>query len=191
MIIEDGTGSGMSAKVNSDNRLYTYAKAASIQHVISEMNQDAYQVIGLANLTAGTVIVMHLTNNDSAKNAVVTYIRHQVINAAGGTAFPNEDNYFSVSLGRTYASGGDAATPVNVFSGSGNTPKVTVYQSDPTLAGTANEIDRWYTKADGDMNTFNKEGALIIPPNKTLEISYVGDHTSGLLYARLSFVMES
>ena len=81
-------------------------------------------------------------------------------------------------------------TPVNVFAGSGNDAEVTAYQGAPTLAGTATEIDRWYTKAEGDMHAFNKEGAVIIGPNRTMELSYVGDQTNGILYTRLSFIMK-
>jgi len=41
------------------------------------------------------------------------------------------------------------------------------------------------------MNTFNKEGALIIPPNQTMEVSYIGDRTGGTIYTRISFIMGS
>lgn len=188
MPIKDGTGKGYLAKVNEENLLMTYAKSASLQHFVSEHNEEAYQVIGVATLSSGTVVVLHITNN-SDKNMIITYLRHQVVGATGGTTFPNANNYFSIMLGRTYSTGGVVATSVNMFAGSGNTSKVTTYQTDPTLTGTGLEIDRWYTKADGDMNTFNKEGALIIPPNKTMEISYIGDNTGGTIYARISFIM--
>jgi len=188
--IKDGTGKGYLARVDSDNRLRTYAKSASIQHVVSEHEEEAYQVIGIATLSAGTVVALHIKNISSG-NMVVTYLRHQVVGATGGTSFPNTSNYFTIGLGRTYSSGGSLVTPVNVFGGSGNTAEVTAYQADPTLAGTAQEIDRWYTKSDGDMNTFNKEGALIIPPNQTMEVSYVGDRTGGTIYTRVSFIMGS
>lgn len=188
-VILDGTGNAYKAKVGSDHRLRTYSKSASIQHVESEANEQAYQVIGLASLAATTVSVLHITNNDASRLMIVTYIRHQVIGASGGTAFPNESNYFQVGLGRTYNSGGSEAIPVNVSSGSGNTANIIAYQGGPTLDGTIKEIDRWYTKSDGDMNTFNKEGALIIQPNNTMEISYTGNHTSGGIYGRISFIM--
>ena len=188
--IKDGTGKGYLARVDSDNRLRTYAKSASIQHVVSEHEEEAYQVIGIATLSAGTVVALHI-KNISNTNMVVTYLRHQVVGATGGTSFPNTSNYFTVGLTRTYSSGGSVVTPVNVFGGSGNQAEVTAYHGDPTLAGTAQEIDRWYTKSDGDMNTFNKEGALIIPPNQTMEVSYVGDRTGGTIYTRVSFIMGS
>lgn len=187
-IISDGTGSGNKATVGSDNRLKTYSKSASIQHIVSEDDEQAYQVIGTSTLAAGTVPVLHI-KNDSSKLMIITYMRHQVIGASGGTDFPNASNYFQVGLGRTYASGGSIVTPVNMSSGSGNTADITCYGNSPVLAGTVKELDRWYTKADGDMNTFNKEGALIVQPNNTMEISYTGDRTAGTIYARISFIL--
>ena len=41
------------------------------------------------------------------------------------------------------------------------------------------------------MNTFNKEGSLIIPPRENLEIMYQGDKTSGTIYGRVSFIIGS
>jgi len=107
---------------------------------------------------------------------------------AGSVA--DASNYFSIMLNRDYASGGTIATPINVHEGSGNLADVTAYQGDPTLSGIPKEIDRWYIKADGDMNTFNKEGAVIIGPGRSIGLSFTGDHTSGILYSRLSFLME-
>lgn len=187
--ILDGTGKGYKAKVGKDNRLWIESKSSSIQHQVSIVDGQAYQIIGITTLGSGTVTVLHI-KNVSNLNLVITYLRHQLVGASGGTAFPNSSNYFSVRLGRTYVSGGSAATAVNVNAGSGNEADITAYQDNPTLTGTANEIDRWYTKADGDMNTFNKEGSVVIPPSSTFEISYVGDQTGGTIYARVSFIME-
>ena len=187
--IKDGS-SGNVAKVDSSNRLHTRSRSDSIQHAISDEQQEAYQCIGEADLAAGIVVVKHIKNTSSDKKMVITYIRHQIVIASGGTVFPNASNYFRIALNRTYVSGGSEATPVNVYVGSGNGAELTVYTGNPTLTGTALEIDRWYTKAEGDMSTFRKEGAVIIPPNRTLELSYVGNHSSGLIYCRLSFLMD-
>ena len=96
--IIDGTGSGKRVKVGSDNRMRVYAKAGSLQHSVSEDDQQAYQVICLADIsdTAGNTPVMHFKNNSTTNNAIVTYLRHQVVDAAGGTAFPSVESYFSV-----------------------------------------------------------------------------------------------
>jgi hypothetical protein len=192
MQIRDGAGNGYLAKVDKDQKLTVYSTSASQQHVVSESAQQAYQVIGTVTPLSGTAPILHIKNTSSTKSIVVTYIRHQVLDPSGGTALPNASCYFKVALGRTYSSGGTEVTPVNVFAGSGNTADVTAYSgaSAITLAGTASEIDRWYTKAEGDMSSFNKEGALIIPPSQTIECSYVSDHTSGTVYTRVSFLME-
>ena len=189
-ILEDGTGDSFKAKVDSENRLSTVAVTESFQQHISHTKEQAYQVIGTATLASGTVTALHIKNKSTTKNMFVTYIRHQIIHQAGGTAVPNVSNYCTVALGRTLSSGGSTATPVNIFSGSSKSAEATVTQGAPTLSGTADEIDRWYTKAEGDMDSFNKEGALIIPPSKTMEVSYVGDQTSGIIYSRVSFLME-
>ena len=188
-ILEDGTGKGYQAKVTPDNELKIAGEFRSIQHNASKINEDAYQVIGTATLASGTVVGLHVKNNSSTKLLAVTYIRHQIIGQAGGTALPNTSNYYSVRFGRTFSSGGTSTIPVNVNNGSGNTSETTVYYNNPTLAGTASEIDRWYTKAEADMNIFIKEGAVILKQGNTLELSYIGDQTSGTLYTRLSFVM--
>jgi hypothetical protein len=190
MLIEDGKGSGRQAEVDGKHRLQTAAKSRTIQHVVSEEDEQAYQCACTATAAVGTVTCLHLQNNSATRNVVVSFIRLQNITLAGGTAVPNVLNYFTIALGRTYVSGGASATPVNVSSGSSNIADVTVYNSGPTLTGTALEIDRWYPASDGDEQTFNKEGAVIIPAGQTMEISFVGDHTSGTLYSRLSFIMD-
>ncbi len=187
--IKDGKGRGGLAEVNADNQLVTAAVSQSIQHWLSRFKEQAYQIIGTATLAAGTVAALHIKNTSSDKLLTVTYARHQVISPTGGAVLPNASNYFSLAFGRERSSGGAEVTPVNVNNGSGVSAQVEAYQSSPTLTGTAIEIDRWYTKDDGDMGVFRKEGAVIINPGRTLELSYVGDQTSGILYARLSFLM--
>lgn len=191
MLIEDGKGTGIQAKVSHKHRLYVDAKCSSLQHIISEESEGAYQVIGTATAANATVVLLHMTNNDPVDNIVFSYARLQNITLAGGTAIPNAANYFSIRLGRTYDSGGAAVVPVNVHGGSSNIADVTAYQTNPALAGTALEIDRWYPTKDGDIEKYAKEGSVIIPAGQTIEVAYVGDHTSGTLYSRASFYMES
>lgn len=187
--IKDGRGRGNVAGVNSNNQLEVYAQAASLQHVLSHRDGQAYQVWGIANLGSGTVIPLHITNDNADRDLVVTYIRWQVIDPSGGTGLPNVSNYMTIGLGRTYASGGAIAVPVNINARSGNIPQLTVYQGNPTLAGDAKVFDRWYPKAEADMNVWNKEGTVIIGNNDTLELAYVGDHSGGIVFARVSFLM--
>jgi len=187
--IVDGRGRGFRAEVNENNQLAVSAIAQSIQHWLSKTKEHAYQLIGTATLASGTTVGLHIKNTSSDKIFVVTYIRHQIISPSGGTAIPNTSNYYRVAFGRERSTGGTVATPLNVNEGSGIEADIEAYQGGPTLTGTARVIDRWYTKDDGDMNTFRKEGAVIVNPGRTIELSYVGDQTSGLLYTRISFLM--
>lgn len=189
-ILEDGKGTGKKAHVNNENRLAVTAKSESLQHMVSQEYQQAYQCIGTTSLSSGTVTIIYIKNTSSDKNLILTYIRHQVVVASGGTSFPNSSNYFKIALGRTYVSGGTLHDCTNIYGGSRNVAEVDAYKDGPILTGTEREVDRWYTKALGDMNTFNKEGSLIVPPNETIEFSYVGDQTSGFIYTRASYIME-
>lgn len=190
MKIESGTGNGQWAGVDKNNRLIVSAETLSYQHTISKEKNQAYQVSGTATIANGEVVVLHLKNTSSVRDMVVTYIRHQVVDPAGGTAFPTAASYTSLQFDRTYTSGGSVVTPVNVAAGAANVAEVTAYSSAPTAAGTGTEIDRWYTKAEGDMMSYNKEGAVIILPGQTFAVCYTSDHTSGTVYSRVSFVME-
>ncbi len=188
-MITDGKGTGYRARVDNSNRLLVRSFSETIQHSVSHNEGQAYQIIGEATLSSGTTTALHIKNISSTKDLIITYLRHQIIDQSGGTAFPNVSNYYRISLGRIYDSEGTEVTPVNLNTNSANSAEVTVYNDDPSLTGTANEIDRWYTKAEGDMNTFNKEGSIILGQNGTLELSYIGDQTSGTIYTRLSFIM--
>ena len=188
--IEDGSGNSFRAKVDIDNRLWVDSRNVPLQHEISYIDEEAFQVIGTTTLANGTVVPLHITNDNPDKDVIITYVRHQVLDQSGGTAFPNASNYFAIRYGTEYASGGSTATVHNVNIGSSVTSGVTTYQGSPTLSGTASEIDRWYTKVEGDMNSFNKEGALILQPGQSIDLAYIGDHTSGTICTRISFVLR-
>ena len=189
MKIESGVGNGKWAGVDLNNRLIVAAETFPYQHIISKEEEQSYQVSGTATLASGTVVGMIIKNTSTTRNMVVTYVRHQIIDAAGGTAFPAAACYFTLNVGCSYTSGGAAVTPVNMAVGSGNIAEIEAYDSAPTIA-VGTEIDRWYTKAEGDMYSYNKEGALIVQPGQSMCVSYIGDHTSGIVYSRVSFLME-
>jgi hypothetical protein len=77
--ILDGTGNGYLAKVDSDFNLHVRSRSESIQHIVSQNEEEAYQCIGLATLSSGTTTALHLKNTSTDKDLVVTYIRHQII----------------------------------------------------------------------------------------------------------------
>lgn len=190
MKIESGTGNGRYAAVDNSNRLVVAAVSLPRQHVVSKVDNDAYQIIGTATPANGTVNVLHLANNTSDKTYTVTYIRNQIVDPAGGTALPSAANYWQMGFGLSYSSGGSAVSAVNAFAGASKTPGAIAYDSNPTLSGTFDEIDRYYFKADGDVETYSKNGSLIIPPGRSLTARFVGDNTSGTVYTRFSFYVS-
>lgn len=188
-VIKDGQ-TGYTAKVRSDNKITVYATCVSNQHSVAEEDGESYTAIGTATLASGTVTALHIKNTHTTKSLVITHISHQILDHSGGTALPNASNYLKIAWGRTYSSGGSSVTPVNTKAGSGNVANITMYQGAPTLAGTANEMDRLYTYAEGFPVESRTDDALIVPPNQTLEVSYVGDQTAGTIFTRVAFLME-
>ena len=183
-------GSGRQAFVSTGGQLLVQAENLSLQHYISRYNGQAHQTIFQdTGLTNKTNVVGHIKNNSSFLSLVVTYIRLQIPVVAGGTALGgNVANYWSLNFGKTYSSGGTAASAVNMNRSSGNAADITAYQGDPVLAGTAKEFDRLYV-SDNGQESYNKEGSLILGPNDTLDLSFTTDNTSGTAYARLTYMM--
>jgi len=188
--IKDGTGKGYAAKVDINNRLYVDSRSHTLQHDISHRHQRAFQVRGEATPVSGSATVLHINNGNTTQALVITYLRLQAVGLTGGTAVPDTGNYFDVNFGRTYTSGGSSVTPINAYQGSAKTATdVTAYDSAPTVGGTALVLDRWYVSADGAMETFIKGGSVVVGPGQNMDITYTGDHTAGIVQARVSFLM--
>ena len=187
MIIESGIGNGKMAAVDGDNRLLTTSFNVPFQHLIAKDYQKTFQVWGESNLSVGSVVPLHIKNTSQDKVHVITYIRWQIIDEAGGTALPSAANYIEFGYGAEYASGGTLKTPVNMTSSSSVLSGLTAYQGNPTLSGTPTAFDRHYPKSEGDMYSYNKEGAALLLPSATFTAQYTGDHTSGKVYCRISF----
>jgi hypothetical protein len=191
MFIE-GANNSQLADVTDEHQVMVRSESHALQHHASHINKQAYQVIGdFLAINNDTFNLLQICNDNASKDMVITYIRVQALDLAGGTALPAKETYFQLGFNTEYTSGGTEVIPININRGSGNTSDVTCYDNNPTVTGTFLEADRWYVESDGKMMTFNKEGAVIIPPGKTFNIRITSDHTSGIAYARCSFVMRA
>jgi len=188
MIIESGIGNGKMAAVDGDNRLLTASFNIPFQHLVAKDYAKTFQVWGEATLASGTVTPLHIKNTSQDSVQVITYIRWQIIDEANGTALPNASNYMEFGYGAAYASGGTVVTPVNMTSSSSVISSVSAFQGNPTLSGTPTVFDRHYPKSEGDMYSYNKEGAALLIPGSAFTAQYTGDHTAGKVYCRLSFL---
>lgn len=190
IFISDGEGKGFTVGVNDENQLKTLAVSHSIQHHNSRTDGNAYQVLGVfAAVNNETHTVLHLINDSSTRDIVVTYLRLNALGLTGGTAIPSITNYFSIGFGRAVVSGGSIALPANMNQSSGNTAAVTATQNNPTMTGTFVEVDRSYLETQAKENSYYKDGSVIIGVGETMEIQFTSDHTAGLAYARMSFIM--
>lgn len=182
-------GSGDQAAVTRANQLLVQSENLSLQHWVSRFEENAYQAeffdTGIGN---GTNVVAFLQNTSPTRKMVITFMRLQAVDLAGGTAIPSANTYFELGFDQTYTSGGSAVTPVNMNRGTGNTADVLAYDTNPTLAGTFASFDRNYV-SDEDQQTYNKEGSVILDTNDSLIVRLVTDHTSGTAYGRITFML--
>lgn len=189
--ILDGTGKGFRAAVDSSNRLKVNATSTNFKHLVAHTDSNSFQVIGISTPVSGTSNIIHVKNIDADGNDLMPIcIRMQLLNPSGGSSLPNGSNYFSITLEEIYASGGSTAIPINTTSGSTKLSSTIVYINSPTLSGSVREIERWYPNSDGDFHRWGTDDVLIVPPGNTMNIRYIGDHTSGVLYSSVSFIMN-
>jgi len=185
-IRDPGTSKG--AGVNAEGRLLVEALSVSAQQHEAVEHGEAYQVVGEAQPNNNTVVVLHLRNTSTTRNMVVTFIRVQLI-ASGGTAFPATAHYVELNYGQEYASGGTAEVATNTNAGSSNVADATVYDNNPTLSGTAVQVDKQFFQSNGDVIVYNKQGSMVISPGKDVDVSVTTDHTTATALARVSFLM--
>lgn len=188
MKLEDGTGSGRWAKVDSENRLRVSATSALKQHSVSEEKNLAFQVSADVAITNSEQNIMLVKNTSDTHNLVVTYLRLQTIGAAAASA----SAYWNVKLGGDYASGGTALTPTNMFANSAVTATGTFYDGNSSAivtSGTPVQIDRTYQAANAEV-IYDKEGSLILPKNGTLLLTHTGSTVAGQAYCRVSFYYD-
>ena len=181
---------GDGVHVDTSYRMFVNSKSSPVQHIISEEEENAYQVSGETAWVAasGAENVLHLQNTSTDKNVIITYIRLQVVT---DLTVPAAGSYFTIETGETYSSGGTAIVPVNMHIGSAKTASTAVYHNNPTLAGTSTIFEKWLPASNGDTETYSKEGSIIINPTKTVKVLFTpaASHT-GTAYARMSFYME-
>ena len=188
MIIESGIGNGKFAAVDEDNRMLTAAFNIPFTHLIAKDYNKVFSIEGNTTPGAGDVNILHVKNNSTSDVVVVTRILIQAVTLSGGTAVPNNGNYFQLLNGLSYASGGLSAPVNNTTSGSAITSGVVAYDSNPTLSGSGASLGRYYpvNSAPFELRT---EGSILVLPQQSFTIGYTGDQTGGFLYAAVGFAV--
>jgi len=150
--------------------------------VIESMPMSQFRVSGKAQLDGQETVALYMKNISATRDIKITKIVHQMI-VPKITGFPNQDNYFFISIGRQLERGGDATTPMNIDGD--RQAGVSCLDSNPVLTREGDEIDRWYTQAVGDRNVWEDE--LILKPQDTLSLSYQSGQGGGIIRTRVSF----
>lgn len=190
--IQDGRGTSNLAKVNNEGALSVTSIMQPEQHWESLKNGNAYQTWGTSTPTNGTTNCLYLEPDENNLNLVVTYIRLQMIHNGSGTEFPNSNNYFELVRNVNYSAGGSEAITCVTNLKYPNLVPIIAYQDNPTIISTNSVVmERYYPESNGKMQSFNKEGTIIVPKNKGLLIRYVGDHTGGVIYSRISYYLDN
>ena len=179
----DGTVAG----VTSEHQVKVEAEIHELQHHVSRTTGQSYQVTGETDtLTAATITVLHIRNDDPDRELVISFSRMGIVGA--NATMPAITDYFQLGFDGT-VTGGTEVTPINVSRNSGADAGVTATASTPTSAGTFLEIDMWPPKEDGDRNSYNKQGSVILGLNDTFEIRFTSTSTTGKAWARITFMM--
>ena len=165
MKIEDGTGSGRQAAVNSIHQLKVEATTFSVEHYINHHNGEAFNILFQQAPTAGDDCIFYMENS-SDDDVVVEGVTLAVSGAA--------EVYIQLNDIGTRNAATDVV-PANLNAsgskiGDGNFE----YGADldggaATLAG-GYEIERYVFYAASNSSTFNFEQGVILQKNRTLTI---------------------
>jgi hypothetical protein len=115
LMIEDGTGKGFLASVNSNNKLNVAAVVSSQEHYTNHKQGRAYSINFSATPTSGSCF-FYMKNNSTAYD----------LSIEGIWLYMEADDYFEIKLGDAGTPvGGSSVTPVNLNTSSGYLPEGT------------------------------------------------------------------
>lgn len=185
--IEGSTG--LPLDITTEYQAKVRAENHELQHHISWASGEVYQAMGIdTGITAQTQTILHLKNTSSTHLMVLSFLRIQAITNTASKPVVGE--YFQFGFDDTVTSGGTVITPTNMNNAdlSGNTADAVVTGStDPTMAGTFVEIDRWNNEGNNE-HIYNKAGSIILGRNRTFSVRFVTTGT-GEARARATFSM--
>ena len=171
MLIEDGTGSGKTARVNSENRLQTIAITSTVEHHINHEEGEAYSFITQQTPAysdpsgaSGDICFAYIKNTNS-----IDLCLEEIDIRLGGTS---QAEIIKV-LGKTTGDpiGGNTITPVNLNLGSGKEADGTFQAgSEITEISGGTELHRIYIGSSNTSETFNFGQDIIVPKNNIITL---------------------
>lgn len=181
MRIEDGSGSGYSAKVSSEKKLAVSAVSIPIQMHISAVKGQAFQVSSEIQAITGEYGILALQNNTTL-NMVITYIR------IGCDKTEVAQMLIEQFLGGNWVDG-TALTPTNLNRRFSLESGIKAH-TNSIPEGLPFNIDVAWIKGPDERN-YNKQGSIILPTNAIYSIRVTPETASVPVHARVSFLMLS
>ena len=173
MIIEDGGGSGKSAKISADGEVLTQSIAASTEHAANHRG-DVYTALFAVD-PAGPDDCIFYMKNTASSDLVIEGVWWQ-------TSAAEEVYYKLGDVGTAVKTAGTDIVPGNLNAGSGKVASVTCHSNtddgavDITgLSGGTTVQKLWLTTTQTQL--FNEEADIIVPKNQTFSIYCVGGDT--------------
>jgi hypothetical protein len=187
MILESGLGNGKLAGVDNDNRLLTASFNIPFPHLIAKDYNRSFSVVGTCTPANGSVVPLHLRNDNATDLVVINRVTVQVISE--GT-FPNAGEFFSFEVDSDYSTGGNVAIPVNASAGATTISNVSATAGNPTV-GAGGEVERYYPPNAGFGTEIVLEGSALLLPGRGACVRYTGVGTAGVVKASVGFVIVS
>lgn len=163
-MIKDGTGKGYIAKVDEENRLWTYSTRRSQIAFQSEYNEKAFMAYGKRNFVAGGVNenILHLTYNGQGS----LHIEKVIVSTDSALA------KMEMYVDSVYVSGGDLREAINLNRSSRVTPESSIYIGSTDLAFTIDETKEILDTRLGGTSTVTVDfdGGLLLRANNTIGI---------------------
>lgn len=166
-IIEDGTGQGYKAKINSKNRMLVSAENKPVMAIVSGEDGEAYVFASgdfISITTTGTETgLLHLKNTSTTKNLHIYSVRTcaDVI---------NKWKIYKNSTGGTLISEANAGSSNNLNVTSSNIADVNCYKgADAKTVSGGTMLEHWINDVGHSTEVF--DGALILGRNDSVELS--------------------
>ena len=159
-MIRDGKGTGYLAGVNGENRMLVEAITQTIEHHANQHDQLAFNLVFQQTPTGANDCFCYIKNGSSvdmvfegmwirvaSDETVLVYLRGQEETIAGHSA----------------------ATPANLYGGSGNIAAGT-FRTGNDITGLTNEvlINRFYIAGGNESKSINFEQDIILPKNQII-----------------------
>ena len=172
MLIEDGTGSGRTARVNDENRLQTSTITSSLEHAINHEKGLAFNVLFQQTPTyldpsttdSGDVCIFYMKNTSET-----TIVLEGIDLRLAGTSQTTIIKVIGKDSGTPV--GGTTITPANLNLGSGKTADGTFLGGDQItgLSG-GTELLKVYIESSNVTLSYNFEQDIIVPKNNIITI---------------------